>query len=862
MGAWTLDICCPLPRHCLESRKHNPIAEAEPHLNIRQAFIETMLDELVTDCRYSIRRLTRSRGFSAFAVMGLALTIGANTTVFSLLNATSLRKIAVADPDSLVSLSAVDAKNGRPGFIYGPTFEAFRDAQSSFSHLSMYQSPFLLRGEVRGGVADFPIEGVTGGYFDLVGVDMIAGRGLLNTDDTATPGQLAAVISASLWHDLFGGDVRAIGEVITIEKKPLTIVGVASSTFHGISGDTAIDLWVPVAVARALTSDVAGPVRSPHMVARLVAGVTLNQAQSEVLARWRSIQDSSVASLPPAVQEAVKSQTVTVGSAARGFSLLRTQYERPVIALFVLTAVFLAIGMVNLIGLMVTKALAERLETAMKFALGVSRARLLSQAAIEGLLIALLALAGAIPIVWWLCNALTSAVSQTRSMPLEPPLTPDGGIIAVAVILAVAIGFVVAVVPAWRAANDAHNDVIRGGRSIGGRLNRSGKTVIVVQVALSLVLLIGGTLFARTFEELESNQARFRDQDVLFTRLPRIPGDRTRLQGQYFHDLVNELSTIANVKAAALSSTFPGYFGLKGPVPTDLYSGRASSERDSMPALTEFVSPGFFTAFDIAALRGRDFTWNDDERTPAVAIINQHLAERLFRSVDVIGEHIVVNAGPARTQLEVVGVVSNATIGSVREPDLGVVFRPIVQNLARAQVPIAHVRFEGDLASVRSAYAAKVEAQRHHYVRSLFTLDQWMDNALIQERLLYTVTMSIAGVAMVLACLGIYAALAYSVTVRLREMAIRIAIGATPSSVLRLIVFEGLTIVATGVLIGVPSALAVATLTRSQLFGVGVTDPLVVTACGIGFLLASFVAVISPAWRASKTDPAETLRRA
>lgn len=818
-----------------------------------------MSDDLITDARYALRRLVRFSGSSVFAVMALALAMTANTTVLSLLNATSLRRVDVGNPRELIKIQPIDLKSSRPGFVYQPTASALNESALFLSRASMYVTPFVLRADIRGVTRDVSMEAGGEGFFELLQVRLTLGRDFTPVDAGASTQQLTAIISSAIWQRLFANDPSVIGQTLLIENKPVTIIGVAPAEFGGLSGDTVTDIWVPVATARTLISDSSAPVRSSQLVARLARGTTLDRAHSELLNRWPAIQNASTQTLPASLRQAAQAQTIEVTSAARGFSLLRTQYERPVVALFVLTMLFLAIASVNLAGLITTRSIAERLQTAVKVALGASRARLIRQAAVEGLFVAFSALILTIPATWWLCQQLTTAVSSTRSMPLQPGLAPDELVLASSIALAAVIGVGVFVIPAWRVSANGYQEVIRGTRS-AGHLNRSAKIAIVAQIALSMTLVVGGSLFARTFDVLENNQRRFRDQDILFTRLPRTPGDRTRLEGPYFQQLVTKLAMLQGVRSAALSTSFPGFLGSKTPLPTEVYLGPANGNDPQIAALTEFVSPGFFTTFDITLRLGRDFDWDDGVGRQAVAIVNQRLAATLFPNGDPIGQFIR-SGGPTPSTFEIVGVVETTTIGSLREPDLPVVFRAVQQNLTRAQVPIAHVRVEpGSADSVRETYARAVAEEGHHYVRSLLTFDQFMNNALIQERLLFAVTSAIAIVGVLLACWGVYAALAYSMAIRTREIAIRMAIGASPKAVLRGVLVDGMTLAGTGVIIGVPVALAVATMVRSQLFGVSATDPAILVSVATGFLIIVLVAVAVPARRAARTDPSNALR--
>jgi ABC-type antimicrobial peptide transport system permease subunit len=273
------------------------------------------------------------------------------------------------------------------------------------------------------------------------------------------------------------------------------------------------------------------------------------------------------------------------------------------------------------------------------------------------------------------------------------------------------------------------------------------------------------------------------------------------------------------------------------------------------------ISPGFFNTFGIAHLRGRDFTWQDDGGARPVTIVSQSLAGSLFPGGDALGRRVRLTSGSTSTDLEIVGVVADAPIFSYREPDLAVAFRPMMQDLLRAQFPMAHVRVNGDVKAVRDAYVRAVESQGRHHVRALFTLDQWFDYALLQERMIAGVSMSAAALAILLACIGIYGLLAYAVTSRVREIGVRMSLGATRATVLRMIVREGLAVVVPGVLIGIPCALGAATLVRSQLYGVTATDPTTIIGAAILFIATGVTAALVPAWRAARIDPIDALRQ-
>ena len=826
-----------------------------------------MLDALWIDIRHSLRGLRRSPGFSLIVIATFALAIGANTAIFSLLNAVVLRAVPVSDPDRLVAISTTDTQTTQPGFIYADTFTAFRAQQRSFASLSMRSGGWVPRIEARGATVYAGMEGVTPEYLALVGARLAAGRFLTDVDNAlAGAGTPVVVITDRLCQRIFGGDSRAVGETLKIDDTPVTIVGVTAPGFYGLQTDSGSDLFVPLSVYLTVTG---GPkravtVRARHVIGRLAPGVTIEQARAEVLARWPAIQTATVpSSVPPAEQSSVRSQRVAVDSVATGFSALRRLYGTSLVVLVGFTTILLAIGCVNLTALLLARGLARHHQFAVRLALGAGRARLFQQSLADGLLLALCGLAVALPLAWWSSQVLTAMLTDQRALPLRRPMTPDVRVLAIATVVAIMTGLLVGILPAWRAANARGDAALRPGRAVARTLGRSGRLLLAAQVALSMVLVVGAGLFAGTLSRLHKNVDPVRTRPIVWTRLSPNPGNRgTPLSRPYFQELVQQLSGIRGVDAAALSSIFPGYLGDAGVLPTASFAPVAGTAPPPVGSgLTEFVSPGFFDMFGIARLRGRDFTWDDDGRAPPVAIVSESLARTLFLTGDVIGRRVRVSSGSARTDVEIVGVVADAPIGGVREPHLAVVFRPMMQDLTRAQFPMTSVRVSGDLTAVRDAYVRVVESQGRHYVRALFTLDQWIDFALLQERLIAGLSTSAAALAVLLACIGLYGLLAYAVAARVREIGVRIALGAKRTDVVQMIVRDGLIVFVPGVLIGVPCAMAAATLVRSQLYGLAPYDPATIIGAAAVFTVTGLVAALLPALRASKIDPIDALRQ-
>lgn len=814
-----------------------------------------MWDALRVDIRHSLRGLRRSPGFTTIVIVTVALAIGAAIVVGSLVNAIVLRTVSATDPDRLVVLSPIDVRGNRPGYFYADTFHAFRSAQRSFSTLSMYSGGGLLRVETRNVSADGGVEGVTPEYFDLLGARPAAGR-FFTAADTAV-----AVISDRFRQRLFGDNANVVGKAVKVNGTPVTILGITAPGFHGLQFDGGADIFLPFLVLRPIAGDPTRPLRSNNIIGRLAPGVTVSQARAELLARWPAIQEATLpASMSAADYQTLRAQRIEVESLASGFSLLRRQYGSSLVVLMGLSAVLLAIACVNLAGLLLARSLARRHQTAVRLALGASRARVIQQVLVDGVLLSLAGCAASLPFAWWTILAITAMFTVGRGTPLLQHLTPDARVIGGVALLTGLLGIAMSVVPAWRAVRSRVDEGLRPGRAMTGSLGHSGRLLLVAQVALSMMLLVGAGLFTGTLSRLRANDTALQTRRIVFGRLFRLPDDRSTLDRAYVQTLVQQLAGIQGADAAALSVYYPAFFTFPGLLPMDRYALADGSTSIEAVSLTELVSPGFFNMFGFSRLRGRDFTWDDDTSAPPVALVSASLAHTLFPGTDAIGRRIRLS-GPATKPTEIVGVVADAPIGKIREPHQPVVFRPMLQELAKAQFPMVHVRVTGDTAMVRDGLGRVLGTLGHRSVRGLYTSDEWVDHALLQERFTAGVATFAALLTLVLACIGVYGLLAYAVTARVREIGVRLALGATRGAVIRMIVREGLMVAVPGVLLGVPCALASAWLVRSQLYGISLSDPLTLVGASAIFIGIGVAASVAPASRASKIDPMEALRQ-
>ena len=374
-----------------------------------------------------------------------------------------------------------------------------------------------------------------------------------------------------------------------------------------------------------------------------------------------------------------------------------------------------------------------------------------------------------------------------------------------------------------------------------------------------MTLLVGAGLFTATLAHLRANDTSLQSQRIVFSRAFREPGDRQLLPSDYYQTLVTDLARMPGADAAALSVYYPTYFGVTGPVPTDYHYTRADGFTLDRTVLTEFVSPGFFDLFRLQRLQGRDVSWDDGLEKPAVALVSASLARALFPAGDVVGQQIRI-AGPQRRDVEVIGVVADAPTSSWTTRGRSSSSGRFMQEVARAQFPIAYVRATGDLATVREGYTRVVKSLGHRSLRGFFTSSEWVDRALLQQRFTAGLATFAAALTILLACMGVYGLLACSVTARVREIGVRRALGAARETVVWMIVRDGLAIAVPGVLIGAACAWAAARLVRAQLYGIAPDDPRTLLAAAAILLATALAASLIPALRASRVTPVDALR--
>ena len=814
-----------------------------------------MWDALRLDVRHSFRGLRRAPTFSLTVILTLALAVGATAAVGSLVNAIALGELAVPSPDRLVVLSAVEPRTNADGYFYPDTVDAYRAVQRSFTDVSMYAGGGLVRIETRSGAFDNAVmEAVSPSYFEMVGARPAAGRFFNDSDD-------AVVVITDAYRRRLFGDASGIGEAIKFNGIPATVIGVTAEGFDGLRFDGAIDVVVPFALLPMAGGEANWRIRSRELIGHLARGVSIDAARAELLARWASVQAETLpATLPEAERQGLLRARVDVAPASGYFSGLRRQYGNTLWVLLALMGILLAVACANLAGLTLARSLTRRHAVAIRLALGGSPRRVFWQLMVDGILLSSVAFAGAVPIAWLIVRAVTASLLFGRTSSKFLTLTPDARVIAATALLTVGVGLAIGVVSAWQSVTVPVDESLRKGRGTARSLGRFGRGLLVVQVALSMTLLVGAGLFTSTLVHLQANDTSLQSQRIVFARAYREPGDRGTLPLDYYRSLVTELAHIPGADGAALSVYYPTYYGASVRIPAEYSYTRADGVTPlGGTVLTEFVSPGFFDLFKLPRLEGRDVSWDDGQDKPLVALVSASLARALSPAGNVIGQHIRI-ADQGRRDLEVIGVVADAPYQKLDDPRPLVVFRPILQEPAKAQFPMAYVRASGDLSTVRDGYTRVVSSLGHRSLRGFNTSAEWVEHALVQERFIAGLSTFAAALTALLACMGVYGLLAYSVTARVREIGVRVALGAERKAVLWMIAWDGLAIAVTGVLIGGPCAWVATWRVRARLYGIAPGDPRTLVIAAAILLTTALAATLLPALRASRIAPLEALR--
>jgi predicted permease len=836
--------------------KHEPIV---PGTNSRS----NVIADFWQDLRYGARALLKNPGVAVVAVLSLALGIGANTAIFSLIDAVLLKMLPVERPEELYFIQNVGTRRPEGGAPPYPCFERFRDHTQSFTGLAAF-SGMDPRVKIDGQLEEWRGQRVSGNCFSLLGVKAILGRTLSPADD-AVPGKggpdgWVAVISYNYWTRRFGRDPRVIGKVVQLGNNPVTIIGVTEPEFHGLGPGRAFDVLLPMMTAgvERLAEKEAWWFTA---VGRLKPGVPLEQARVELDTIFQSYMDETSMS---AESRREAFNRIDLRPASRGLNELRRQFSQPLQALMATVALVLLIACANVANLLLARATARRKEFAVRLALGASRFRLLRQMGTESLL--LVGLGGLLSLLFarWGSAFLMSFFAAGRGR-LFVNLPLDHRVLLFTTGVALVTGLIFGVFPALQATRVDPNPALKdsAGTSTRSR-SRFGRSLVVAQVALSLLLLVGAGLFLRTLHNLKNIDSGFRPEGVL--TMPVSP-EESVYQGVRLANLWKEalasVERLPGVRSASLSALTPLDGSDRG-VGIEVSGYTLRTERDKGIRLNQ-VSPGYFQTFGIAVLQGRAFADSDNETAPRVALFNEAAARFYFGDRNPIGAQVRFVFDPRNEKppapYEIVGVVKDARYQTLREPDTRMIYLPVAQKRDRLGRLILAVRAEGKPADLSHALSSAVRALGPDiFLTDIATLSERVDQSLVQERLVATLSLFFGLLALLLACIGLYGVLTYDVARRTQEIGIRMALGANSQRVVQLVLREALLWVTVGVVLGLGAALATTQWIESLLFDLKPHDPLTIGLAALVLLVVAAVAGYLPARRAARVDPLVALR--
>jgi predicted permease len=786
-------------------------------------------DRLVQDLRYGLRTFRRNPVFSLTALLSLALGIGANTAVFSVVNAALLRPLPVDRPDQLVLL------NPRGDFSYLDYIE-LRESNRVFSDLLAASRTRRTGVVVAGESEQALVKMVSGNYFEGLGVPPAAGRVLTPADEQ----ERVVVISPGYWSRRFDRSSDVVGRPITVDGLPFTIVGVASDRFLSEAAGEAPDIWTSIALQLPARRDERG-YSWLSLMGRMKPAVTRQQAQSELNAL-----------LTGALGDGARRIDVAAGS--QGVARLRNMFADPLRVLMAVAGVVLLIACTNLGSLLLTRGAAREAEISMRLAIGASRARIVRQLMTESLMLALGG--GVIGLVFaaWGSAALVrmvSAVGETLVLDLGPDLRVLVFTAATSVAAAVLFGLA----PALRTVRHAViSPSEQGHRLIGGGSRwRTRDVLIVAQLALSVLLLALGVMFSRTLSNLENQDLGFAVDAVVMTELAPERGYRPVLPS-LIPRLYERLESVPGVTSATVVFNGPlgagaGVYGLE----VDGYTPQSAQDQR---ARADWVGPNYFSVTGIPLTEGRDFSFSDDGASPKVAIINQTMARHYFGDRPALGRYFTFN----KNRYEIVGIARNAKDTDLRQVTPRVVYFPVLQGGGGPNALV--LRLAGIPSSTVSApvRAAIREVDPRLSAREIVTMSTRMHRTLIREHLLADLAGFFSGLTLLLAAIGVYGTLAYSAARRTKEIGIRLALGSRRAAVVW-IVLRGIVVrLAIGLAIGLVGAILAGRLIASMLFGMGPADPVTLGVATITLTVVSLAAGYLPACRASRLDPVAVLR--
>ncbi|MBX5496583.1 MAG: ABC transporter permease, partial [Bryobacteraceae bacterium] len=846
----------------------------------REIWMTRFWSELAQDVRYGCRTMASNKAFSALAILSLALGIGANTAIYSLMESILFRSLPVADPESLAVLNwrshppqnankewvhVVHRIQGRfwPGdkgalvtgiFPYA-AFETLREENNVFSTLFGYFIGPKRTVAIHGQATVASVQFVTGEYFRGLGVSPAAGR-LIDSEDDRPGAEPVAVLSFAASQNRFGGPSNAIRQSILVDNIPFTVVGVAPPEFFGVDPAVSPELYLPLHTNLLVDgAEAAEMYGDPNfywleMMGRLRPGVSMEQAQAVLAPRFHQW----VATTAKTDGERAKLPALILNPGAGGLGSLRRQYSKPLYVLMAMVALILAVTCANIANLLLARAAARRREIAVRLSLGAGRLRIVRQLLTESVLLALLG--GALGVVFaiWGVQSLTFLFSNGQeSFTLRAEL--NWNVLAVTAALSVVSGLLFGLAPAIQVTRPDVMPALKYGR-VGGSRSRLQPVLVVAQIAMSFVILVAAGLFVRTLNKLQSVQLGYgRENILLFSLNARQAGHRAPEITTFYADLRKRLETIPGVSSATFSHSSILKAGHAGAT----YRGTMKIGAVTIEGAGVIsAGPRFLTTMQIPILAGREIDERDQSGSPPVAVVSERLARTYFGNENPIGRRITLV--DVKRDVEIVGVSGNVRYGDLKEAGYPMTVFLAAGQFSPDQVTYA-LRTAGDpLSYVRSVTEIVREADSRIPVTNVVTQAAEIDRTINRETVFAKLSTGFAVLALLIACVGLYGITSYNVARQAGEIGIRMALGAQRGAVVRMVLRRVLILAAAGLAISVPGALTASHLVKSFLFETQPNDPGTLALAGVILVSAAILAGYVPARRASRIDPVAALR--
>lgn len=832
------------------------------HESSRAVWVWPFLETLAQDTRYALRTLRANPGFAATAVLSLALGIGANTAIFSILNAVMLRSLPVEDPQRLVQ---VDSSQGR---FTNPIWEQVRDRQQAFSGTLAFAGD---RFDLSAGGESHFAEGLwaSGDFFRVLGVPAMRGRVFTPDDDLHGGGHAGpvAVISHAFWKRHYASDPDIVGKTVRLNRRPFTIIGVTPPWFTGLDVDKSYDVAIPIGCEPILHTDFSTlNARSwwwLRILGRLLPGDTRQQAEARMKALAPEVSRATLPTNWDADgQRQYLRRSFSLRPANTGFSDTGSQYRTALFTLMVVVGLVLLVACANIANLLLARAAARQREISIRMAIGAARRRVMRQLMSESLLLSIMGAVGGLLFAVWGSRLLVRFLSKAGSE-LQLDTAPDLRALAFTMGVAVLTGLLFGLAPALRATSVSPNNVLKehARGMVGSRFNL-GRALVTGQVALSLMLLVGAGLFLGTLRNLLSIDLGFSRHNILLVRAGLMQTNVPKAQRpRVYREIVGRLRAIPGVSSVSSSVLTPiGNDEWDRVVDPEGYSPRG--EYDTQVYFNR-VSPGYFETMRTPLLLGRDFSGQDDTGAPKVMLIGESAARRFFGQANPIGKTIRVNAEDSHGEkdvYQVIGVVKDAKYEAVNEELLLSVYIACAQDTDPWPEVNFEVRTERPVETFIPAVRAAIGEVNRGISLEFRNFETQVNDSLLQPRMVALLSAFFGGLALLLAMIGLYGVTAYGVARRQAEIGIRMALGAQPGSVVWLVLREVAAMLAIGTVLGLGASLAAGRLVAGLLYGVKSYDaaPLAIAAVVLG--IATGIAAYLPAHRAAHLDPMAALR--